>query len=502
MNVGARRQTAANLAIVPVSPSGIGVSSFGGADVVVDLAGWFVGSPVAPTTGDCAHERAAAGVHPRHESGIADRVLRVRRPDHRRRLPTGLSAPRRSDTLDVPGRARCDRVPAPTFVHNAGLIQTGNCFALLQSGNFASPGNYVLAHRDQHACGTGIWALGGDMGTDGRFHLIVAEMRRTRSGVPVVDRTGRDVERLHRPRRHVDRRVRPGERQLRRAVRVLGHVRRVLHLSVLALLPAVRVGPVPDSSTRRCTRTTSTARRTSTSRACRVAVSTSPLEYWNGSAWVADAAAAVPVIPRENRLVNPTQVTFDGRQFVAVTKEGDWWGDTIYLDVAPSAQGPWRTYSTIAVPDRVLHLQHLLRIDRAVADGRRIARPGAVAQHVRGHPDRAVLAALLHRPAAVRSRPAPGRMVAPWPSSPSPSCCRSDRTTTPYRLVSTDGVSTFDTSEGTFLKVEPSALTRLTAEAMHDIAHYLRPAHLRPTARRSSTTRRRATTTGSSPSTC
>ena len=50
--------------------------------------------------------------------------------------------------------------------------------------------------------------------------------------------------------------------------------------------------------------------------------------------------------------------------------------------------------------------------------------------------------------------------------------------TTPYRLVTTDGVSTFDTSEGTFLKVEPSALTRLTAEAMHDIAHYLRPAHL------------------------
>jgi fumarate hydratase class I len=50
--------------------------------------------------------------------------------------------------------------------------------------------------------------------------------------------------------------------------------------------------------------------------------------------------------------------------------------------------------------------------------------------------------------------------------------------TTPYRLVTADGVSTFDTSEGTFLKVEPSVLTRLTAEAMHDIAHYLRPAHL------------------------
>ncbi len=49
---------------------------------------------------------------------------------------------------------------------------------------------------------------------------------------------------------------------------------------------------------------------------------------------------------------------------------------------------------------------------------------------------------------------------------------------TPYRLLTTDGVSTFDTPAGTFLKVEPEAITALTAEAMHDIAHFLRPAHL------------------------
>jgi fumarate hydratase class I len=50
--------------------------------------------------------------------------------------------------------------------------------------------------------------------------------------------------------------------------------------------------------------------------------------------------------------------------------------------------------------------------------------------------------------------------------------------TTPYRLVSTDGVSTFETPEGTFLKVEPDAIRQLTADAMRDIAHFLRPAHL------------------------
>ncbi|GAB08886.1 fumarate hydratase class I [Gordonia araii NBRC 100433] len=50
---------------------------------------------------------------------------------------------------------------------------------------------------------------------------------------------------------------------------------------------------------------------------------------------------------------------------------------------------------------------------------------------------------------------------------------------TPYRLVTTEGVSTFEVDGQRFLKVDPEAITRLTAEAMHDISHYLRPAHLR-----------------------
>ncbi|MCW2711315.1 MAG: fumA [Marmoricola sp.] len=49
---------------------------------------------------------------------------------------------------------------------------------------------------------------------------------------------------------------------------------------------------------------------------------------------------------------------------------------------------------------------------------------------------------------------------------------------TPYRLVTTDGVSTFEADGQTFLRVSPEAIERLTSEAMHDIAHYLRPAHL------------------------
>ena len=50
---------------------------------------------------------------------------------------------------------------------------------------------------------------------------------------------------------------------------------------------------------------------------------------------------------------------------------------------------------------------------------------------------------------------------------------------TEYRLLTTEGVSTVEGPGGrTFLEVEPEALRALTETAMHDIAHYLRPAHL------------------------
>ncbi len=49
---------------------------------------------------------------------------------------------------------------------------------------------------------------------------------------------------------------------------------------------------------------------------------------------------------------------------------------------------------------------------------------------------------------------------------------------TPFRLLTKDFVSTFEAQGKTFLKVEPEALTLLAKEAMHDIAHLLRPGHL------------------------
>ena len=49
---------------------------------------------------------------------------------------------------------------------------------------------------------------------------------------------------------------------------------------------------------------------------------------------------------------------------------------------------------------------------------------------------------------------------------------------TPYRLVTTEGVGTVEAGGRTFLTVEPEALRTLAFEAIHDISHLLRPAHL------------------------
>jgi fumarate hydratase, class I len=50
---------------------------------------------------------------------------------------------------------------------------------------------------------------------------------------------------------------------------------------------------------------------------------------------------------------------------------------------------------------------------------------------------------------------------------------------TEYRLLTSDGISVHEALGREFLQVEPEVLTQLTATAMHDIAHFLRPAHLR-----------------------
>ena len=77
-----------------------------------------------------------------------------------------------------------------------------------------------------------------------------------------------------------------------------------------------------------------------------------PIEYWDGTAWSRDPETAANVAPRRapdgaSRSVNPSQVTRAGGACIAITKEGDWWGDRIYVDVADLPTGPFRTVAVI-----------------------------------------------------------------------------------------------------------------------------------------------------------
>jgi hypothetical protein len=76
-----------------------------------------------------------------------------------------------------------------------------------------------------------------------------------------------------------------------------------------------------------------------------------PPAYWDGSTWQADQHRAVAVMPTAGRMINPSQVRFDGNEFVSVTKVDDWFGTTIHLDRAPAAYGPWTPYARVpAIP--------------------------------------------------------------------------------------------------------------------------------------------------------
>jgi fumarate hydratase class I len=56
-------------------------------------------------------------------------------------------------------------------------------------------------------------------------------------------------------------------------------------------------------------------------------------------------------------------------------------------------------------------------------------------------------------------------------------------TTTPYRLLTTDGVEQVDLGGTSFLRVSDEAIRLLTAEAIKDISHLLRPGHLQQLAK-------------------
>ena len=77
-------------------------------------------------------------------------------------------------------------------------------------------------------------------------------------------------------------------------------------------------------------------------------------EYWNGVAWNSDRSTAAPVIDAATTGagVNPAQVMWDGTSFLAIVKEGDWWGTDIVVASSAAPTGPFEVRTRIPQPLR------------------------------------------------------------------------------------------------------------------------------------------------------
>jgi hypothetical protein len=230
-----------------------------------------------------------------------------------------------------------------TLIHNAGLVQTGSCFQLLRGGTNGAPKSWLMAESTV-AFHHWFWPLGSAIAADGTIRVFMAEMNESGDHyLSHVEPTSTWVVTLRQSDLAVvSAQPAPNASSSlfgwsitsdRQWTYLYGYCYRQFGFDLVPFGTArghdlgcsadvrvgrVRLGHLDDRPT-----------------------------YWNGTSWTADASTAVPVLPRDGRPINPAQVRWTGRQFVAVTKVGDWFGDTIYIDTALSAHGPWTTISTL-----------------------------------------------------------------------------------------------------------------------------------------------------------
>lgn len=253
-------------------------------------------------------------------------------------------------TTTLPGATPVPEPPPPPterLLHNVGIVQHGNCFDVLRTGTEADPGSWLFADQIT-PFGQWFWPLDATMAEDGRLYIFVAEMLERgplylSQAEPVSTRiVGVDLATMSTTFVGTPANASSDlygfsiaddgtwtylyaqcHRQFGYDLGALGVPAHDLDCSDRVTVGRVRSGRVFDAPT-----------------------------YWDGFTWVADARRAAGVMPTENRSINPSQIRWNGSEFVAVTKVDDWFGSTLHLDRASSAEGPWMTYARMAVSPR------------------------------------------------------------------------------------------------------------------------------------------------------
>jgi hypothetical protein len=231
------------------------------------------------------------------------------------------------------------------LIHNAAMVQTGRCFDLLRGGTARAPAAWLLPQSTtpfRHW----FWPLASTIAADGTIRIFAAEMRELgdhylsnvepiATWMVTVRQTDLAI---------VDARLAPDSTPSlfgwsitsdSQWTYLYGYCYRQFGFDPL-LFSTTRAHDLGCSAD------------VQVARVHRGALDDQPT-YWNGGRWTTDASSAAAVMPRAGRDINPAQVQWTGRQFVAVTKAGDWFGDTIYVDIARSAHGPWTTVSSLKI---------------------------------------------------------------------------------------------------------------------------------------------------------
>ena len=226
------------------------------------------------------------------------------------------------------------------LVHNVAVVQEGGCFELLHGGTADRPVSWLAASATA-SLKHWFWPLGATIPGDGTVRIFLAEfdergVQYLANATPVATWIATVDATTLTP---VDLQPAPDQGPAlygwsiasdTRFTYLYGHCYRQFGFGFLG----------HDG----CTGTVTVARTSHDLQR--------PLRYWNGTRWVARPSAAINIAPAAApdgtpRTINPTQFAHVDGRWIAVTKEGDWWGVRNYLDVAPHPAGPWTNVAVL-----------------------------------------------------------------------------------------------------------------------------------------------------------
>lgn len=220
------------------------------------------------------------------------------------------------------------------LVHNIGMVQEGNCFTVLMSGTAEDPRPWLFAAATVPFA-RWYWPLGAEVGADGLLYVFVAEMYERGPGylsraepgstaVAVVDLSSFEVRTTTRPANssaalygfsiESDSTWTYLYAQCHRQFGFDPYI--FVYAHDFSCSSRVTVARVPKGQL------------------------LAPPRYWTGNGWGTDPAGAVPILDT-GRMVNASQFVSVNRQWLAITKVGDWWGDRIVIEYALRPVGPF-----------------------------------------------------------------------------------------------------------------------------------------------------------------